>query len=199
MFTVSGVETFSQEVNDFAKGVQDKIPAALRIIGANMIKSLQKHIETDVYGAYEPISYPRRFLFPQFGTSIHDEKNMDVSVAGNMLIFAYTPTGAHTGLMKDTLNWDGDSASFSGNEPLKPHPANGDELIAIIETGTGYDWDCDVPSRPFWTNFAEEQKSDQIMLHFIAGMSPYKVEKNGEDVLFDGSEYVDSTIIKLPF
>ena len=37
------------------------------------------------------------------------------------------------------------------------------------------------------------------MLHFIAGMSPYKVEKNGEDVLFDGSEYVDSTIIKLPF
>ena len=101
--------------------------------------------------------------------------------------------------MKDTLNWDGDSASFSGNEPLKPHPANGDELIAILETGTGYDWKCDVPSRPFWTNFAEEQKSDQIMLHFIAGMSPYKVEKTGEDVLFDGSEYVDSTIIKLPF
>lgn len=199
MFTVSGIETFSREVNDFAKGVKEKIPIALRLIGANMIKDLQKHIMTDVYEAYEPISYPRRFLFPQFGISIYDERNMDVSVDGTRLIFAYNPSGEHSGLKKDSLNWDKESAISPGSEPLIANPHNGDDLISVIETGTGYDWKCDVPPRPFWTNFAEEQKSDQIMLHFITGMSPYKVEKTGEDVVFDGTEYVDSTNIGLPF
>jgi len=110
----------------------------------------------------------------------------------------YTPSGRHSGLLKDALNANEDGGE-SGMKPLKPHPVHGDALIERIQTGHGYDWKLpkDFPGgRPFWNNFVTEMQNggawDAFEKGFTANQPPdgWKlIREGGElDVLFEPGE-----------
>jgi hypothetical protein len=185
--TITGEETLTNDLNDFIKGLRDPIWEGLSAAADGMKNSLQAHIQSDVYDAYEPKSYPRRSKYPNYGLALNDLDNkvvLDVSFPNALsMLFNYTPVGYHSGKMQDTLD-----AFYKGShepttrtnahwdEPLKPHPVHGDKLIQRIQTGEGYDWKpkkgyTDFPRRPFWSNFVEEQRNGAIIENFAFGFS----------------------------
>lgn len=180
--TITGEETLTNDLNDFIKGLRDPIWEGLSAVADGMTNSLQAHIQSDVYDAYEPKSYPRRSENPRFGISLGDRRNMDIELHHMSLSFIYEPKGDHSGKMQDAKdaynkkNEPTGRTESSWDEPLKPHPVHGDALIHRIQTGTGYDWkpkkgNKEFPRRPFWDNFVEEQRNGVIIENFAFGFS----------------------------
>ncbi len=164
-FSVSGLDSVSSDFETEKKFIEKQIPVALDMVGAEMKANLQTHIMDDWYHRYSPKQYKRRTDLAALGTALGDEKNMTVERRGQFLYFDYSPTGEH---QNDA--W---------------HDRDGDELIAWIQQGSG-----EIPPRPFWNNFLEEQKNGGIIGSFIGGMGEIPVIEEGgdSDVLFDGAE-----------
>lgn len=190
--TVSGFESVYDDLSDIMRELNNQIDVALIMVGSEMIHNLQEHIQEDVYEAYSPKRYPRRSENPRFGRSLIDDslENMRANVKNSRLDFYYTPTGAHSGTMGDVLNAsDFDFTPNGAAKPLKPHPVHGNDLIKLIQSGEGYDWDVKVGARPFWDRFVDEQLNDKILNTFIANMKPnFTVEMTAEDIIADGTE-----------
>lgn len=157
-FKISGMGSVDKDYKAFNTSVFHGIHAGLVSIGSELTKQLQQHIRTDVYNAYSPKSYPRRSNHPQFGTPLESTDNMDLQIGKLSLAFNYEPSGSHSGKNRDRIDWSelSDDLKKSPDKPIKPNPVHGDDLIRRIETGTGYDWDVEVPERHFWNNFVEE-------------------------------------------
>lgn len=188
---IIGLETLHTDFDNETEGIRLRIPFALRTVGAELENCLRRHILDDVYAAYSPISYPRRYNNPSFGTALPDAKNFDAEIrGGNVLIFSYEPSGEHSGTLADTLNYQDLVHKPAGAQPIKPHPANGDMLIRRLEQGVGYDWQpaTPIPPRPFYDNFLNDAQNHVIIDAFVAGMKPYDVKATKNEVTFDGSE-----------
>lgn len=184
---VSGEGTLANDLNSFLLELKDPIRTGLSSVADNMTKSLDKHIEDDVYREYNPLRYPRRPL----NESLMSPKYKHISIHDLTLSFQYEPMGFHRGKMKDMLGaefdnnihkWvtiDPETHDIAGiienpDDPIKPHPVHGDTLIQRIQTGEGYDWKEPAkgfPQRPFWNNFVEEQRSGAIMDSFSYGFN----------------------------
>lgn len=127
------------------KRVKGKIPQALQYVGNEMSEMLKGKIG-DIYDAYEPVVYKRRSDYPQYGTPLESDQNIDISVKGQTLDFTYTPTGKHA-----QENW-----SKRGN----------DALINWLQTEHPSET---VRSHPFWDEFVDELEYGAVPL-FIQGM-----------------------------
>lgn len=158
-------DNFEGKMNTAFENINDNLSDVLDIVGGNLIDDLQKHIQDDVYAKYDPIRYPRRKDHPQFGTALDSIKNFTTKVKGNTLEFDYSPDGAHTGKKKDMLGFQVNPL-YDGDRPLKPNPVHGDVLINRIEKGKGYDWKSDMPARPFWSKFVEQEFNGELLTHF---------------------------------
>ena len=156
------------QYGEASQEIVENMRPVLNSIGAEMIHDLQRHINTDVYKAYQPRAYLRRKDHPEYGTPLDDNTNFDtnIDVTGDeaTLTFSYFPTGYHKAKFKDLPN---DYRDFTNNEPIKPNPVHGDVLINRIQKGEGYDWKVpDIKPRQFWDNFTREEFSGKIVTYF---------------------------------
>lgn len=158
-------DTFESKMNTAFSAIKSNIPVVLEMVGSDLMQDLQTRIQEDVYAKYDPIRYPRRKDYPQFGTALDSEKNFTTKVKGDTLEFDYSPDGTHTGKKRDMLGYQ-ENLFYDGDKPLKPNPVHGDVLINRIEKGKGYDWKNDMPARPFWSNFVEREFNGELLTHF---------------------------------
>ena len=196
--TVSGLESIDADFNASMLDLKRACGNGTKTLTSELVYRLTKHIASDVYLAYTPKSYPRRVENPNFGPSLMDSSTMETRTEDLVAELVYTPSGRHSGLLKDALNANEDGGE-SGMKPLKPHPVHGDALIERIQTGHGYDWKLpkDFPGgRPFWNNFVTEMQNggawDAFEKGFTANQPPdgWKlIREGGElDVLFEPGE-----------
>lgn len=156
------------QYGEASQEIVENMRPVLNSIGAEMIHDLQRHINTDVYKAYQPRAYLRRKDHPEYGTPLDDNTNFDtnIDITGDeaTLTFTYFPTGYHKAKFKDLPN---DYRDFTNNDPIKPNPVHGDVLINRIQKGEGYDWKVpDIKPRQFWDNFTREEFSGKIVSYF---------------------------------
>lgn len=99
-------------------------------------KTMQKHIDSDIYDKYDPTQYDRRDMDGGF---IADE-NIDIDINSSNNGVNITATDIATGV----------------------DDAYGKPIIGIIETGIGYTWSHQPPARPFLERTAEELKGGKL-------------------------------------
>lgn len=207
--TVDGLESIDADLNAAMLDLKHCCGNGTKVLTSELISRLTHHIASDVYMAYTPKSYPRRVLNPNFGPSLMDSSTMETRAEDLVAELIYTPSGRHSGLMKDTLDADGDGGP-DGMKPLKPHPVHGDALIERIQTGSGYDWNLpkDFPGgRPFWNNFVTEMQNGGAWSAFEKGFTALAskddwtlVREGGErDVQFEPGESLLDGQAELPF
>ena len=211
-FKLTGAGGVTKEYKAFNTKFYTAVQAGLTAVGSELTKHLQEHIRKDVYDAYTPKSYPRRSGHPQFGTPLESPQNMDLQVNKLSLIFSYEPTGDHSGTKKDRLDWSALKKKYqtAPNQPIKPNPVHGDDLIRRIETGEGYDWDVAVPERHFWNNFVEEAVgaggwTEKVLVkamntadNTLGAISDGRVTQDGNDTLFEQQISIDDDIVVRP-
>lgn len=153
---ISGIESIQSDYDEFNVKVRRASNYGLKAVASELTPCLQKHIETDVYDAYEPQDYLRRYDNPQYGRSIHSDKNMEWNLRymGNgeqSLEFTYTPNGRNTHYLDS------------------PYYTDGDSIIDVIQRSSGYLWtDGDnIPKRPFWNLFIQDvlRQGDEWFVH----------------------------------
>ncbi len=157
--TITDDNSLNCECETVIGKIQKQIPYALETVGSEMIVDLQKHITQDWYVQYKPKIYKRRTDAAYLGKSLANKDNMNVIVKNNNLEFSYNPTGEHK-----KEEW---------------HKRDGEELISFIESG-----DKNIPPRPFWNNFVNEQIHSQIINSFFRGMgNEFAITFTNEDIL----------------
>lgn len=139
-------QELEQAIADLAPIVQ----SALEDVGNDAKYLLEEHIQADVYDKFEPREYIRRY---GGGGLIDTESNTRIPYA-----IAQTRGAWLKGLMTLRYTPDGSSSQWE-------HPANGDELIGRIESGSGYEWSRRPGPRPFWQNFVNELTDGQAFAH----------------------------------
>ena len=191
---ITGEETLTNDLNDFLHTLKEPIRTGLSSVADGFTQSLDKHIENDVYDAYQPKRYPRRMN----SDSLLSPNYKDIKIHDLSLSFQYEPKGFHKGRRKDILGAEYDDVIHewiildpetgetkdiieNPNDPLKPHPVHGDALIRRLQTGEGYDWkppkgEDSFPKRPFWNNFLEEQKDGAALNSFVYGFGTHAVD-----------------------
>lgn len=109
-----------------------------------MRDSLARHLETDMYGEYDPKMYERR---GENGGMLGQAIHLDSAIAGMV-----------SDSTRATINYkpSGDHPTVSGW-----HKVDGDDLIGRIEKhDPEYNWlprkGKKIPNRPFWQNFVDE-------------------------------------------
>lgn len=178
---IEGLDSLDKDFEEHKRAIYQKVPKALHFVGSEMIGDLQRHIMDDFYDAYTPEGYHRRFdYYPNLGTPMISQDNMDVNVRGQELSFVYSPKTEHSNL-----------DSWVQDKPVKGifslSSRTGDDLIVW---GQMSHFDGRIPARPFWNRFVEEQSRSNLLDNFIIGMGTvYKVEKeSAEKVEMDGNE-----------
>lgn len=169
-FKTSGQESVDTEVQAFKMYLNYALGKALQEAKGKMLDVLKSHIESDVYSFHQR-TYPRRSEHGgtdgngDFGPALNNmkvnakwsrtETQMHEKGVGGIAVLEYRPSGAHSGTTEDldprSPYYDADTP-----KPIKPKPAEADDLIRRIETGRGYDWETKVKARPFWQNTANE-------------------------------------------
>lgn len=184
-------EGLDEEINNEIAQIEKQIPKALENVGSEMIESLSRHLDEDFYNKYSPVAYRRRYT-----EGLRNKKNMIATVKGRTLQFEYKPSGKPTGTLGQTQNWSDELENWlkqfhkTATTPIFSPAHEGDDLIVWAqkrhEIGK-----YEIPARPFWNIFVEEQKNSGIIDAFVVGMLPnYEVIKeNGEkDLVFDSGE-----------
>lgn len=184
-------EGLDEELNNEIAQIKKQIPKALENVGGEMIESLSRHLDEDFYNKYSPVAYRRRYT-----EGLRNKKNMIATVKGRTLQFEYKPSGKPTGTLGQTQNWSDELENWlkqfhkTATTPIFSPAHENDDLIVWAqkrhEIGK-----YEIPARPFWNIFVEEQKNGGIFNAFSVGMLPnYEVIKeNGEnDVVFDSGE-----------
>ena len=146
--TVQGTMTGSLDkelMSILASEIAPAVKRALEDTGNDSLFVLKKHIEEDVYAAYDPpIKYVRRSENAGLGTPLNDiehtghiSADIDPFLNGRVDI-DYEPTGEHRNQKWSDLD--------------------GDDLISRIEKKSPkYRWGQRlVPKRPFWKNFTNQ-------------------------------------------
>ena len=161
-FKVQGVESIQEDYDEFNRKVSRATEYGLKALASELTPALQRHIQSDVYAAYTPELYQRRYDNPQYGRSIYSEKNMSwdlVNRSGGQrsVEFTYEPNGRNT------------------HYPNSDYYLDGDSLITVLQEDRGYLWlksGSIGKERPFWRNFVDEvvQRGDQW---FVAGFNQF--------------------------
>ena len=186
-----GIVGLDTEIDKEIAEIEKDIPKALENVGSEIIESLSRHLDEDFYNKYSPVAYRRRYT-----EGLRNKKNMIATVKGRTLQFEYKPSGEPTGTLGDTLNWSEDLENWlkrfhkTATTPIFSPAHDGDDLIVWAqkrhEIGK-----YEIPARPFWNIFVEEQKNDGILNAFSVGMLPnYEIIKEGgeKDLVFDNGE-----------
>ena len=142
--------------------IKGSVNRALNYVGAEMVISLQDHLQNDWYRVWKGKQYKRR-TDGAIGVPLASLENFDVLPAKNgKLTFEYLPTGEYP-------------------ENNDYHTNDGDDLIRAIQNGYLGE---DAPARPFWDNFVNEQETSAVA-NFVQGMANegYTVVTTLEDTL----------------
>ena len=73
---IEGWGEVQKELDNFKTKIDKGIVGGLKVVNNELVVSLQKHIQEDVYDEYAPKAYPRRKNNPKFGRPIISEENM---------------------------------------------------------------------------------------------------------------------------
>lgn len=119
----------------------DAIEKANRAVETSMRDILAQHIANDVYDAYTPKRYKRRYSAPG-GLLDMPKHGFALNSGSGGVYIIYKPSGAHP----TVSGWDN---------------VGGDDLIGRIEKhDPEYEWlpkkGKGIPNRPFWQNFVDE-------------------------------------------
>lgn len=136
-------ESLESDFDAFKTELAAAIGKAMDDVGANMQEALARHIETDVYAAYKPRMYVRRY---DNGGLVAQARTARIYNHGAGVSIEYKPDGMH---------------------PTVPgwNKVHGDDLIGRIEKhDPEYNWlpkkGKKIPNRPFWQNFVDEMVDD---------------------------------------
>lgn len=131
------------------------------ILQEDMRACLTEHIVDDVYDAYDPDYYTRRF---SDGGLLDIPKN----TAGS------PPPFVSGDGVEIELQYEPDGRTNGNGKPVEPH-LDGDELINRIEKkDPHYNWNVDersIPERPFFRNFVEEMLGGRAEKTMVYGMN----------------------------
>lgn len=157
--------TLEADLNKELETLGRGFASALVYAAPEVKELLQKHIQRDVYDKWNPTEYQRRGFD---GGIIDFEHNGSIkpsesSISGNQIDVAmklrYKPDGVQE-------QWE--------------VPANGDELIGRIESGTGYEWKKHPGPRPFWTNFTNELIEGGYLASYVfSGLTEAGIQVDG--------------------
>lgn len=164
--SVVGTNTIQRDLETELKNIENQSNLALNNIGAEMVNTLQKFINEVWYKGYKPKVYKRR-TDGAGGTPIGSRENMDYKVSKRQLYFSYEPTGEHI-----NPKWSN---------------RNGDKLIEHIQQGLNDYTEKEIPPRPFWNDFIEEEQFE-LFSTFKNAMLPYSVIADGQEI-YDLSEF----------
>lgn len=147
-------ETWGSSLENDVKAFKAELSAAMGKamdeVGADMQEALARHIETDVYPAYQPKMYERRY---DNGGLVAQARSAKVYNHGAGVSLEYKPDGTHPTIS----GW---------------HKVDGDDLIGRIEKHSPeYNWlpkrGKQIPNRPFWQNFVDEMVEDAELERFF--------------------------------
>lgn len=176
-----------EEVKKEYNKISRKIPKALNVVGSEMIENLTQHLNEDFYAKYQPKVYERKY-----DRGLRNKENMVATVSGKKLQFEYKPYNSN-GITAEQISkqnefmqhWlsQGVAVGIVGEDRI------GDELIVWCQKQHKIG-ESDIPARPFWNNFVEEQKNSGIIDAFTRGMQPYEVirEYGNNDLDFDTND-----------
>lgn len=174
--SVSGKTSLKKEFEKLEGEIAESIPAGLKQVGSDMVMSLQRHIQTEVYEVYRPYNYKRR----KGDGGMIDSQFMDYTVSGNRLLFNYDfPTSPSS--------WKKGRGQYYEFE-------DGDDAIRAIQSGGPYPTiSHELEPRPFWTmfmlDFFQHGEADES---FVKGM---RTHKRSLEVQSDGASELDTTDI----
>lgn len=179
-FDLQGVESIQRDFDEFNRDVGIAANYGLKTVASELAPALQRHIRKDVYEAYTPQRYERRFDNPQYGRSLNDIGNMNWNLTRNggmeSVEFTYEPNGRNA------------------HYPSARYWGDGDTIIDVLQNDRGYLWrnmDGIGKERRFWDNFVDEviKESDKW---FISGFNGYsrdlRAVKDG-NVIREESDY----------
>lgn len=177
---IEGLDSLEKDFEDHKKAIQKQIPIALGVVGSEMANDLKALVEGYFYKGYSPKHYQR-------SGAMKDDASMTYLPQGNELTFTYTPETKHSGLDA----WVQDKP-VDGKFPL---PRDPDDLIIWGQMSHFDGTDHEIPARPFWNLFLEQQGNEKILDNFARGMLPnYTVVKEtGETVDLSDSDLTADT------
>ena len=177
---VQGVESIQSDVDEFNRDVAIASNYGLRTVASELTPALQRHIRKDVYEAYTPRRYQRRYDHPEYGRSLFDIGNMNWSLAKNggreSVEFTYEPNGQNK------------------HYPNARFYPDGDTIIDVLQEDRGYLWrnmEGIGKERRFWDRFIDDvvKESDGW---FVSGFNEYsrdlRAVKDGK-VIREESDY----------
>lgn len=169
--SINGAGSLTQDLMTFKIELTKVSAKAMNDVGADMQSALARHIETDVYAAYDPNMYERRGMN---GGLVAQAMTAKIYNHGTDVSIEYKPDGMH---------------------PTVPgwNKVHGDDLIGRIEKHSPeYNWlpkKKTIPNRPFWQKFVEEMVDDGTAEYYYAAA----MRRQGEDVIEDGAIVRDAT------
>ncbi len=183
---IEGLDSLDKDFEKHQKAIKDQIPIALGVVGSEMVKDLQAIIEGYFYKSYTPSHYQR-------SGEMKDSSAMDYAPKGNELTFTYEPETGHSGLDE----WVQDKP-VKGNFSL---PRSSDDLIIWGQHSHFDGTDHEIPARPFWNLFLDQQANEKILDNFARGMLPkYQiVQEEGECVDLSDSQLPADTVNVAPY
>lgn len=153
-----------KNLKELKKELKKRINLALDENVTDVIKDVMTdHIIQDVYDAYEPVGYSRRFD----NDGLLDEENIVSTVNDNNELSVRNVT---TGSRYYTVN----EKKYTSKNYNKP-------IARIIESGNGYDvhnWDYDGVPRPFIKNTRDDLEQN----HYHTEAMKQGLKKQGLDV-----------------
>lgn len=181
-FKVDGADSIDKDFEEFNRDVAIASNYGLRTVASELTPALQRHIRKDVYEAYTPRRYQRRYDHPEYGRSLFDIGNMNWSITRNggmeSVEFSYEPDGRNT------------------HYPSKDYYEEGNSIIRALQEDIGYLWRSRGSigrKRPFWDNFVDEvgKKADGW---FVQGFNEYDDTRNvrvvkDSNVILEESDY----------
>lgn len=180
-FNLQGVKSIQSEFNEFNRKVSRATDYGLKTLVSELTPTLQRHIQSDVYAAYTPEQYQRRYDYPQYGRSIYSEENISLDIVNRSggqrrVEFTYEPNGRNT------------------HYPTSNYYLDGDTLITVLQEDKGYLWlnsGSVGKERPFWSNFVDEvfQRGDQWFVQGFNQSDPSLQAKSDGELIREASDY----------
>ena len=184
-FRVDGIESIDKDFEEFNRDVSIATTYGLKTVASELTPALQRHIRKDVYEAYTPRRYQRRYDHPEYGRSLFDIGNMNWSLAKNggreSVEFTYEPNGQNK------------------HYPNARFYPDGDTIIDVLQEDRGYLWrnmEGIGKERRFWDNFVDEivKVSDGW---FVSGFNGYsrdlRAVKDGKVIREESDYQLDPT------
>ena len=164
-FKVEGIESIQSDYDEFNLKVNRATGYGLKSLASELAPALQRHIREDVYEAYSPKRYQRRYNHPQYGRSLYSEKNMSWNLVNR--------SGGHS-----SVEFSYEPDGYNSHYPNARYYPDGDTIIDVLQNDRGYLWrgmDGIGKERRFWDSFVDEVVSEGDKW-FVQGFNEYDHE-----------------------